>query len=224
MELDEMKTMWEAYDRKLDTSIRLSKELLKAPVLRKAKGATTRLLIVWQIELALACIALALIGGFTWMHILHPRFVFSGLLLMILAIVLVSTYVRRILAVRAIDFSGPIVGIQKQMEAIRIAEIRATKWTLLLAPLAWTPFLVVLFQGLFHVDVFAVFPPGWLLGNVLFGVLLIVLERWISHRYAERMQNSPRLQRWMRDLNGYNLKAATSFMHRAAEFEEEARA
>lgn len=224
MELDEMKIMWEAYDKKLDTSIRISKELLKAPVLRKARGAATRLLIVWQIELALACIALALIGGFTWTHILHPRFVFSGLLLMILTIVLVSTYVRRIMALRAIDFGGPIIASQKQLEAIRIAEIRATKWTLLLAPLAWTPFMVVLFQGLFHVDVFATFPLAWLLGNVAFGLFVIALERWISYRYAERMQNSPRLQRWMRDVNGYNLKAAMSFMRRAAEFEEEARA
>lgn len=82
----------------------------------------------------------------------------------------------------------------------------------------------MLFQGLFHVDVFAVFPVAWLLGNVVFGLLVIALEHWISHRYAERMQNSPRLQRRMRDLNGYNLKAAMSFMRRAAEFEEEARA
>jgi len=224
MELDELKAVWQAYDRKLDTSIRLSTELLKAPVLRKAKGATTRLLIVWQIELALACIALAFIGGFTWMHILHPRFVFSGLLLMILAIVLVSTYVRRIMALRAIDFSGPILSSQKQLEAIRIAEIRATKWTLLLAPLAWTPFMVVVFQGLFHVDVFATFPVKWLIGNIVFGLIVIALERWISYRYAERLRNSPRLQRWMRDLNGYNLQAAVGFMRRASEFEEEARA
>jgi hypothetical protein len=224
MELDELKTMWESYDRKLDTSIRLSTKLLNAPVLRKARTATTRLLIVWQIELVLALIATALLGGFSWMNILHPRFVFSGVLLMVMAIALVSTYVRRIMALRIIDFSGPIVTIQKQLEAIRIAEIRATKWTLLLAPLAWTPFMVVVFQGLFHVDVFAVFPMGWLAGNVVFGLLVIVLERWISYRYAERMQNSPRLQRWMRDLNGYNLKAAMGFMRKAAEFEEEARA
>jgi hypothetical protein len=38
------------------------------------------------------------------------------------------------------------------------------------------------------------------------------------------MHNSPRLQRWMRDLSGYNLKAATGFLRDAAEFEKEARA
>jgi len=132
--------------------------------------------------------------------------------------------VRRIMALRAIDFGGPILSSQKQLEAIRIAEIRATKWTLLLAPLAWTPFMVVVFQGLFHVDVFATFPVKWLIGNIVFGLIVIALERWISYRYAERLRNSPRLQRWMRDLNGYNLQAAVGFMRRASEFEEEARA
>lgn len=223
MELDEMKTMWEAYDRKLDTSIRLSTKLLKAPVLRKAQTAMTRLRVVWQIELALALIATALLAGFNVTHILHPRFVFPGLLLMIGAIVLVGVSIRRIMQIRAIDFSGAIVAIQKQLEAIRIAEIRATKWTLLVAPLAWTPFLIVMFQGLFGVDVYAVFPRAWLAGNVLFGLVVIVLERWISYRYAERMRGSSRLQRWMRDISGYNLSAATKFLRAAAEFEEEAR-
>ena len=221
MELDDMKTMWNAYDRKLDTSIRLSTRLLNAPVLRKAQTAMMRLRIMLQIELTLALVATAGLGWFTWTHILHPRFVFPGLLLMIGAIVLVSTYVRRIMAIRAIDFGGAIVAMQKQLEAIRIAEIRATKWTLLLAPLAWTPFLIVLFQGLFGVDVYAVFPRAWLTGNVLFGLVLIALERWVSYRYADRMRSSSRLQRWMRNISGYNLNAATRFMRTAQEFEEE---
>ena len=224
MELDELKTMWEAYDRKLDTSIRLSTKLLNAPVLKKARSATTRLLIAWQIELALAFIATALLARFTVTHILHPRFAFPGILLMVMAAALVSMYVRRVLALHAIDFGGPIVTIQEQLETVRIAEIRATKWTLLLAPLAWTPFLVVVFQGLFHIDVYEHFSHAWLAGNVIFGLVVIALERWISFRYAERMQNSPRLQRWMRDLSGYNLRAATKFLHTAREFEEEARA
>jgi len=221
MELDDLKTTWDALDRKLDHNIRLSTELLKAPVLRKARNASTRLLVAWQIELALAVLATALLAGFCAMNVVHPRFVFPGLALLVMAVALVSTYARRITAMRAVDFGGPVVTIQKQLEAIRIAEIRTTKWTLLLAPLAWTPFLIVVFRGLFHVDVFAVFPTAWLVGNVLFGVLVIAGERWVSYRYAERMQRSPRLQRWMRDLNGYNLKSAMAFIRTAGELESD---
>lgn len=224
MELDELKTLWETHDRKLDAGIRLSTRLLNTPMLHKARAATTRLLIVWQVELALALIATAMLAGYSWLHLLQPRFLLPGLLLMVGSIALVCTYIRRLMAIRAIDFSGPIVTIQKQLESIRIAEIHATKWTLLLAPLAWTPFLIVVFQGLFRVDVYTHFPAAWLAGNVIFGLVVVAVERWISIRYAERMHRSPRLQRWMRDVNGYNLNAAMKFVRSAGEFEEEARA
>ena len=224
MELDEMKAVWEKYDHKLDTSIRLSTQLLKAPVLRRAHSAMTRMLVALAIELALAVLVTAWLGNFNWTHLTQPRFLVPGLLLQIATIALVGAYIRRIVAIRAIDFSAPIVAIQKQLEAIRMAEIRATKWTILLAPLAWTPLLIVAFQGCFGVDVYAHFPASWLAGNVIFGLVVIALERWIARRYAERMQGSARLQRWMRDVSGYNLRAATQFMRTAAEFEEEARA
>jgi hypothetical protein len=224
MELDDMKALWEKYDQKLDTSIRLSRQLLNAPVLRGARTAMTRMQIALAIELVLALSVTVWLGNFNWMNLAHARFLVPGLLLQAGAVALVGAYVRRIAAIRAIDFSGPIVAIQKQLEAIRIAEIHATKWTILLAPLAWTPFLIVAFRGLFGVDVYAHFPAAWLAGNVIFGLVVIVLERWIAHRYAERMQGSPRLQRWMRDLSGYNLAAAMKFMRAAADFEKEARA
>jgi hypothetical protein len=221
MELDDLKSKWEACDRKLDANIRLTTRLLNLPVLRKAETALTRLRRAWQVELVLAGIATAWLGWFNWYHIAEPRFLIPGLMLHAGAVVLLSVYVRQIIAISAIDFAAPIVGIQKQLELIRIREIHATKWTLLLSPLAWTPSLIVAFEGFLGIDAYAVFNTKWLLANVVFGIVIVAVERWVAHRYAERMGRSPRLQRWMRDLTGYNLGAAMKFLHVAKEFEEE---
>jgi hypothetical protein len=221
MELDNMKSMWEACDRKLDANLRLTTRLLNAPLMRKAKTSLTRLTRIWQIEFALVLAVVVCLGRFEAMHITEPRFLIPAVMLHVGTVVLLVTYGRRIAALRRIDFSGPIISIQKQLESIRVAEIRATKWTILLSPIAWTPFLIVAFEGFFHVDAYATFNRPWLAGNVLFGVVLILVERWVSFRYAERMQGSPRLQRWMRDVSGYNMAAATRFLHAAAEFEKE---
>ena len=168
MELDDMKTLWDAYDRKLDTSIRLTTRLLNAPMLKKAQTAMTRLVRLWQIECALNLAAVVWLGWFESNHFTQPRFLVPALVLHAGGIALLITYARRILAVRRIDYAQPIMAIQKALESVRIAEIHATKWTLLLAPIAWTPFLIVAFKGLFNVDAYTTFSTAWLAGNVLF--------------------------------------------------------
>jgi hypothetical protein len=78
--------------------------------------------------------------------------------------------------------------------------IRVTKWTLLSAPLLWTPLLIVALKGQLGLDAYAIFSQSWLAAN---------LER------------SPCIQSLMRDIAGYNLTAAAGFLSSLARFEEE---
>jgi hypothetical protein len=107
------------------------------------------------------------------------------------------------------------------MEALRAQRIRATMLTLLAAPLLWTPLLIVGLKGLLGLDVYAIFSARYLLANALFGLAVIPLAVWIARRSADRMGRSPLAQRLLRDIAGYNLKAAAGFLSRLARFEAE---
>ena len=79
---------------------------------------------------------------------------------------------------------------------------------------------IVALKGLFGVDAYATFSSAWLIGNVVFGVVVLAVGVWVSNRYAGRVANSPSL-RWLMDtLAGHNLHTATAALRSLAQFEE----
>ncbi|MBK9373955.1 MAG: hypothetical protein IPN03_09535 [Holophagales bacterium] len=221
MELDDLKRPWEDQDRKLDASLRLNARLLHDSVLAKADTATKRLSRLLWLGLVMNFAAALLTGSFLANHISEARFVIpaAGLHLSVIALLVAS--IRQLVAIGTLDYDAPIVVIQKRLESLRVERIRATKWTLLCSPLLWTPLLIVALKGLFGVDAYETCGAGFLIANLLFGVLVILLAVWISRRYAARMGRSPFVQRLMRDLAGDSLNAAAGFLRSISRFEED---
>jgi hypothetical protein len=212
MELDDLKLRWQDHDRKLDRLLRINARLLQAPTLSKAHWAMQRLTLLLWGGLLLNFGAAAAFGSFLADHQSEARFAIPAAALQVGVIALLAASIRQLAAIGQLDFAGPIVELQKRLESLRTARLRATKWTLLLAPLAWTPLLIVTFKGLFGVDAYAAFPPAWLAGNAIFGVAFLGLAMAVARRYAERLKGSPLAQRLLRDLAGHNLNAATAFL------------
>jgi hypothetical protein len=116
---------------------------------------------------------------------------------------------------------SPLVDIQRRLEALRVQRIRTSPWALLLAPLAWTPLLIVLAKGLPAVDIFAVTSVSWLVSNVLIGVLVVAAGVWVGRHYADKLKRSTLARRLLRDLAGQNLAAARGFLRSLEQFENE---
>jgi hypothetical protein len=219
MTLDDMKQRWEAQDKRLDTVLRLNTRLLQAPVLGKAESAMRRLARLLGIELLLNFLAVLWLGSFLWDHLSEPRFLLPAAALHLGVIALLGAAIHQLVAIAGLDYSAPIVEIQKRLESLRAQRLRATMLTLLAAPLAWTPLLIVGLESLLGLDAYALFSARYLIANALFGLAVIPLALWVSRRYAERMGRSPLVQRLLRDMAGYNLNAATGFLSRLARFE-----
>jgi flagellar biogenesis protein FliO len=79
-------------------------------------------------------------------------------------------------------------------------------------------------RGFLGVDAYRVLNGAWLVANLLFGLGFIVAALWLSRQYGDRMERHPVIQRLMKELAGYNLKAAESFLATLSEFEDEERA
>jgi hypothetical protein len=221
MDIEDLQRLWEEQNRKLDASLRLNTRVLHQSVLHRAEAATRRLSWLLLFELPLDAILLFGLGSFIAGHVTDARFLIPAVALHLYVIVLASSSVRQVIALRGIDYSTPIVEIQKRLGALQVERIRVTKWVFLSAPLVWTPLLIVSLKGLLGVDPYAIFSGAWLAANLLVGVAVILLAVWISRRYADRMKRSPFIQRLMRDLAGHNLNAALGFMGSLERFEEE---
>lgn len=220
MELDELRATWTAYDRRLDESLRLNTMLLQRMMLDRTESALKRLSLGVIVELGASILAVLWLGAFLRDHLGEPHFFLPALLLHLGLIVDIGALVYQIVAVAEIDYSAPIVEIQKRLATLRVIRVRVTKWTLLLIPLAWTPALIVLLKGLLGVDAYALFRPSWFIANLLFGLVVLVAGLWIARRYAERLARFPLMQRVMRDIAGANLIAAETSLRSLQAFEQ----
>jgi hypothetical protein len=221
MDLDEFKAKWAEQDRKLETSLRLNRQLLNAMHLNRAQSALQHL--AWELafEAVIELAGVVVLGSFAYEHRMMPQFVFPAVALDLVAIAILHGLIRQIVGALQIDYSSPVTTIQKQIEALRMLRIRCMQWIFLVAPLAWTPLLIVALKGFFGLDAYRIFSVAWLVANLLFGLVVIPLAIWLAKRYGDWLGRFPVMQRLMNDLLGHNLKAAIGFLATLTEFEDD---
>ena len=223
MDLDELKQAWAAHDGKLDAVLRINRELLNANRLDRARSAMGRLAALLAVEAVLTLFAVLPLGSFLSQHRTAMRFALPALALELCAIAVLAGTIRQMVAALRIDYGQPVAVVQRQVGSLRAARARFNGWILVASPLAWTPLVVVAFQGLFGVDMYRLPLLPWLVGNLLFGVGVLAVALWASRRFAARMSGSPVAQRLMNALAGYNLKVASRSLEALSEFEDEKR-
>ncbi len=76
-------------------------------------------------------------------------------------------------------------------------------------------------KGFLGLDVYRLFDTAWIVTNVAFGFLVLGIGVWAARHYGDRMSNSAFGQRFLRDLAGFNLNAASGFLATLAEFEKD---
>jgi hypothetical protein len=217
-DLDEMKEVWTANDKRLDQSIRLNRELLNAATLSKAHSATQRMSWALGLEAVVWFAMIVFLGSFISHHAGTLRLSLSAAALDIYAIAVLAATVRQIVALRKIDYSRPVTAIQTQLEMLRVLRIRITQRALLAGTVVWAPFLIVAVRAFLGLDILN---SLWLWVNVAFGLCLIPLAVWLSKVFGERVGRFPFIQRVMNDLAGRNLNAASEFISKLSEFEAE---
>lgn len=221
MELDDLQNAWAAHGRRLDEMIRLNRRLLRTVDLGKTRSAMQRLRAAIGVEIAIGLVALVALGAFIGDELADLRFVLPAVVLDLAALVILVTTVRQAVMVSAIDYDGPVATIQRHLEALRAFRIRCTQGTLLLAPLLWTPLLIVGLRAMFGVDAYVLLGPGYLIANLLLGLAFVPAMLWACRRYADHLSRSPWIQRLARDVAGTSLTAALGHLASIAAFEHE---
>jgi hypothetical protein len=222
MELDVMKAHWVEYDRKLDLTIRLNRQLLVAAKMDRARTPLRRFAALTAAGALFGLAVLVVLGNFIYGHWAEPRFALPGVVLQVWTIAMLAVSVRMTAMAVRIDYEMPLAEIQKQIERLRAVRVRATQWALLTGQVVWwAPFLIVAFEGFWGVDAYKVPGAGFLVSNVAFGLALIPLAIWVSRRFGAREEGSPTLRWLMRELGGYNLNAAQGFLAEVKAFSED---
>ena len=219
MELQELKELWQAYDAKLEKSVKLNVAVLQEMKLARTRSLTYRMGVFTVGELIIDFLAVVWLGSFMADQIHSVKFVIPALVLFGAALLSIASGIYRVVLLGQIDYSGPVAAVQEKLSLFQAEKLRATKWILLSATLIWTPLLIVVMKAFLDVDMYAV--PGYLLANVVTGVVVLVAGLLLSKKLVNRIGHPGFVQALMDDISGRSLNAAIVSLQKVREFEKE---
>jgi hypothetical protein len=223
MELDELKTLWQQTDRRLETmapALRLQERLARAGALDRAQSKNRFTHVVLWYEVAFGAAAALLAGSYLTAHFDDElRFAIPAVLLHLGAILTLGLAVWQLVELSRIDYGGPVVGIQRRLAKLSVVRARGNRWLLLASPSLWAALVVVVPHGLVGLDVYSAFGIAWVGGNFLVGLAVLAAGLWASRSTWFR---ASRMWRGLGDdLTGRRLAAASGALDDLAEFERE---
>ncbi|HSP44798.1 MAG TPA: hypothetical protein VLO30_02280 [Chthoniobacterales bacterium] len=143
--LDDLKTAWQALDRKLERDHTFALHQLKETRLAKMRGGF-RLLTAGQIVQATLGLMLALVAGSFWFdHLGTPHLMVYALSLHGFGIMMIGFAIRDLFLIHAIDYDAPVLAIQKQLAELRTWRLRAGICFAVAGCLIWVPGLLIVF-------------------------------------------------------------------------------
>lgn len=211
MEEMELKSLWQAYDKKLEKSLALNLHLVRELQTQKAKSVVRSMTGIKVFTLVVGILwvlflGVLVTGSFTFQRIF---FVVSAGMVMIFNIIAIAVYIRHLVLMRQINNSDSVVHTQKKLAELEASTIRITGILFLQAPFYTTFWLS---PGMVE-DV-----RFWLICvpvTGLFTFFAVWMYRNITYRNAEK--------RWFKWLFGGNewtaVDKAKRFLGEIEEFE-----
>lgn len=181
MELDDMKAMWQQYDKTLQENKILNEQLINLMLENKSRSAVKNILIYEYMGLAL-CLLLTII------YILLFNTVFANTLLtasyfISFAFIIVSIlmFYKKYKMLSAIDPSKNSVSETAQTtERFRLLVSKERLWTIILSPLIISSTLVVMAKWVKDIDVMDM--PDVFLPRILIGVVAIIVSLLLVYK------------------------------------------
>jgi hypothetical protein len=147
-ELDDLKAAWQTVNRNLERQNSLIFHQIKETKLRSFR-AGFQPLVVGQIIQLIAGVLLAIFGGGFWVdHVRVPHLMFCGLSVHAYGIMFIVFAARDLFLISQLDYTAPVVALQKRVAQLRAWHTRAAFWFAVVGCLIWIPVLLILFYKL----------------------------------------------------------------------------
>ena len=108
--------------------------------------------------------------------------------------------------------------IQRRLAALYAIGVRANRWIMFSAALAWPPLAIILAKGLLGFDLYPGAGTRWIAVNFIVGLAALLVGLWISARHADRFRQSLLWTRVSDHLAGRTVARAIRAVSQVAEF------
>lgn len=195
MELDELKSSWQRLDQRVDELTVINRKLLNETLARKIRWRLAPVVIGAVLNIAIGA-WFALVWGGSWSeHLARPAVAIAGMALHLASIGLIVIGAVRLALVRKIDFSRPVIEIQRSLATLQKFEAGSFHavwfgcWALLPAA------MIALVMGFAGIDLWER-ASSYLIANFAVclagGLAPLLLHQWARRRHG-------RLAAWIDD-------------------------
>jgi len=213
MQLEELNQQWKQLDMKLDRSIALNNELLRQVVLQPARRRIHRLAFWPALDVAFCLGLLAL--GFLFLngHAYDWKLIAPTAVVMLCALALLINSMFQLQRIAQLDWSGPVVDIQTELQQLHVMKVQQFKWIILLSPLVWICSFMIGLHWVFgwltvdRVKVLDELHP-WVVANYVFGILFVPLGYLLARTLADRFKTRSWWQTLLKGISGNSLQSA----------------
>lgn len=219
MNLDELKEKWYSQEHEIDKGLNLN--VFHLSTLQSANSALKKLSYekIMEVIVGLACLVFT--GNFLFENYKDYKILIPAILLHAFFLFQVAANGYQFSILRKIDFSQPVLKSQQQYAILKRLRLQVTFWILLLSPLLWVPFLIVLMKSLTGINPYLILNNTWLFANILFGISFIPLMFWAAKHFSKKWQGYPFLKHVLDSLAGNELKAMNNLLEQLNSFEED---
>jgi hypothetical protein len=220
MELEDFKTIWGAYDQKLDKALQYNAAAVRSLTLGKVQSALRRFMTVRMVEAVLAFIVIGFLSDMALEAGAEWGVMASALTLCLFAVVgLVGCVQQMILAAR-VDYAAPIPMLQKNLIALESHALGFARFALLSFPL-YLAYIVVFFKAFWDVNILATADTNWLIAQSIVGAAFVPPVIWLWRTVNHRNIHIPWVAALIRQIGGEPLTAAMVLLREIEEFESE---
>lgn len=219
MELDELKQAWQDLSHKLDRQHRTERLRLREERGRRLRSGLRPL--VWGQTLQIAAgVLLTIWGALFWSaHAHSAHLIVIGLIVQVYGIALTVCGALVQSRVAGIDYTAPVLTLQRRLAALRQAYVRGGLAVGLAWWLLWMPVLAAILMSLFGVDLYRNAPSLFVYGGAV-GVAGLLASVWFL-RWS-RNPRRPRLAKAVDEsIVGVSLRRAQAVVEEIERFERE---
>ncbi len=183
MELSEFKSIWQAYDDKLEKSLELNLRCLEIIQAQKVKSKLTPIFRLRILEVVLHSVIIYWLGRFLYNHFFEIQFAVSAAVLMIFFIIAISNCIKQVVIIKQIDYSEDITTIQRNLTLLQSHIADYIRLTFLCIP-TYLAYPVIAFKALANFDIVSQLNRNWWIAQIAFTILLIPFCAWMYRQVS----------------------------------------
>jgi hypothetical protein len=219
MELDELKTMWQSNDEKLEKNIKLNEQNIELIKTQKMVSKLTPLYRQRVIECIFHLIAIMLLISFLVMNISAFPYAISAIALLVFYITTFINAFNQITVIKNIDYNKDLATIQSSLVMLQTHIINYAKLTILFIPtfLAYPTIITKVIKdfdikALADFDIIAKSNGSWWTLELVALIILVPLGIWFYKEVNYKNINKKWVKNFIQKSSGTRVTKALEFL------------